>query len=523
MRACPLLALLSILASSTALRSADPPPSLPEAVRKAVAERKLTDSDNLADRRGRDLHREIGGDGGVLVGLEVGLSKWFDTEIPYAVRPIYREGSREWTGAAAGSFKSTEVFRTVRATAKEGYAVGGLWIRSGPGLDRICLHYFRIKDGQLDANDNYASNWLGNSDGGSETYLDGGGKPVAGLLAETNRDQARGIGLVYARVSVPKPVTAVPPPTDAPAAVKVGEKSNLERESEAQQRAEDDEAGAFGVFLLAIAVLVVGALVAALVFFVRMQSSPPRKQEYSPHPRRPRSPDAETVSDATPTPPPQHPAKPLQERPGLASRLEPYLLSSPGGAMPGLAKSEMPPFFLVRSTGKARFHRMTRIYVLPEEILVIDAGAGSDMNVAAGVTAAAVVGGGLIGGLIGSAVGTMFAEDQKARGEAMQQKLDRLSLPALLEWSTEPGNFRANVKDLVGIRIDPPSSSFWRNRGREIGTLRFRHMKRGEYTFEFLCGVELRGAVELLRRAAGSSVRVGDGWDEATASYIRDL
>src|SRR5262245_31696677 len=183
-------------------RAEDPaaPINLDDAVKKALAAKQLEDSDNLSPAvAGRASYREISSEGGVLVGLEVGLSKWFDGEIPYAIRPVYRVGGRDHVGAAAGNFSSPKVIRTVRVTAKDGYAVGGIWQRTGAGMDRLALLYMRVKDGHLDPADTYSSEWVGTSNGGSQTYTDGKGKPIVGLFADGSREQAKGIGFVYAK------------------------------------------------------------------------------------------------------------------------------------------------------------------------------------------------------------------------------------------------------------------------------------------------------------------------------------
>jgi hypothetical protein len=126
--------------------------------------------------------------------------------------------------------------------------------------------------------------------------------------------------------------------------------------------------------------------------------------------------------------------------------------------------------------------------------------------------------------MIGGAVGTMVADTQKAKGEAFQRKLDQLDLGGLLKWAGEAGNFRAKFPDVVGLSIDPPSRGMWRERTRGVGVFRFRHLQRGEFTFEFLIGAEIRGAIELIRRSAGgASLQVGNGWDEATAAYLVGL
>jgi hypothetical protein len=170
---------------------------------------------------------------------------------------------------------------------------------------------------------------------------------------------------------------------------------------------------------------------------------------------------------------------------------------------------------------------MARIYVTTSELLVIDCGPGADMNEAAGLAAAVMTGGGLVGALVGGAVGSMVADAGKAKGEAMQQRLNRLDLAGLLNAAAAAGNFRSRISDLVGVSIDPPTTSsslFTKKKpSRAVGTFRFRELKRGEYTFEFLSGAELRGAIELLRPVLGTGLRVGRGWDDVTAVYLQGL
>src|SRR5262249_12119593 len=145
-------------------------------------------------------------------------------------------------------------------------------------------------------------------------------------------------------------------------------------------------------------------------------------------PRRP--------SQSRPARPDPPAGEPLTERPALAARLEGYT-HAPTPA----TGTEPPPYFLVRATYGARANRMTRIYVHPGELLVIDAGRGADGNVTAGFVAAAATGGGLLGALIGTAVGEAAADFQKDQGQALQAALDRLDLPTLQEWAmTEAGN-----------------------------------------------------------------------------------
>jgi hypothetical protein len=117
----------------------------------------------------------------------------------------------------------------------------------------------------------------------------------------------------------------------------------------------------------------------------------------------------------------------------------------------------------------------------------------------------------------------MIADDERTGGEAFQQKLDRLNLESLLEWAKEEGNFRAPFADLVGVSIDAGGDSYRRDGARTIGRFRFRYLKRGEYSFEFLCPAEVRGGIELLKRVMSTDLHVGSGWDEVTARYLEGV
>src|SRR5262245_41018806 len=186
----------TVLLTAPALADDPTVPTLTGTVRDAVAARKVEDSDNLH----RVSFRDVASDGSVLVGVEVALSKWFDSEIPYAVRPVYRRGLLEWVGGSAGSFRSQQIVRLQRETATVGYAVGGIWIRTGAGMDRLCLNYFKLTDTGLDPSDHYTSPWVGTSDGGSDHYINGRGRPIVGLSADASREQVRSLGLAFAQV-----------------------------------------------------------------------------------------------------------------------------------------------------------------------------------------------------------------------------------------------------------------------------------------------------------------------------------
>jgi hypothetical protein len=511
------------LPAATPVRADGPTaPSLTDAVRNAVAERKVEDVSNMGDRAAWAGFRDVASDGDVLVGLDVGLARVGNADIPFAVRPVFRHGQREWAGRTAGALTARDVRREVRVMAKPGYAVGGMWVRSGAALDRICLVFFRIRDGGLDPTDSETSSWIGTSDGGNDHYIDGRGQPIVGLFAETQQGQARSLGVICAQVPPAKPKStepakaAEPPP---PAAEAGPHKSSLAEE--APKPADDDDDHSTALILLAVAAVVgIPAGLFGLAALTHKPKTPrvrPDGQRQRPKPRAPEpEPPAKDpqvqVAEAEPT------KDVAAERPELARRLEPYLPPAPIAAAVADAgrPADHPPFFTVRATYRSRFERMTRIYVVEGELLVIDGGPGGDVNDVAGLAAATASGGGVVGAIVGGAVGTIVADSAKAKGEALQMRLNRLDLAGVLAWADEGGNCRVRVPDLVGVCIDPPTG----RRVRGVGTFRFRDVKRGEFTFEFLSGAEIWVAVELLRRAIGPALHVGTGWDEATSVYL---
>lgn len=354
---------------------------------------------------------------------------------------------------------------------------------------------------------------------------------------------------VPAAVAGPEPKAAVPAP---PAAAEAAGPKKSKLEEEATPRDEDEDPTL--ILLLVLVCLMIGVPMG--IFALASMGKPSRQRrvdldddeddrpsrrrrdaEDNDRPRqhqrerdadndrarRPHSPAAEPPRPPAPEQPPQQAPARTTARPELARRLAGHVAPVAPAAAPVVEHGEAPPYFLVRATYRSRHERMTRIYIRTTEILVIDAGPGADLNVGAGLAAAALTGGGVIGAFVGGAVGGMVADALKAKGEAIQQRLNQLDLVGLLEAARTAGNLRAPLTGLVGVTIDPPSKSRRADRTSAVGTFRFRHLKGGEYTFEFLNGAELRGAVELLRRVLGPALHVGQGWDEATAVYLRGV
>ncbi|MFO0956052.1 MAG: trypsin-like peptidase domain-containing protein [Isosphaeraceae bacterium] len=131
--------------------------------------------------------------GGLLVGLELGLAKFFDNDVIHAVRPIYRAGEKESTGKQYG----TDLGRVVKVVARPGYAVGAIIIKTGLGLDGLSVIFMKVAKDRLDPSDSYESEWIGGPGGDAPEQLGGDGTAVVGIVAKTNKKDATGFGLIY--------------------------------------------------------------------------------------------------------------------------------------------------------------------------------------------------------------------------------------------------------------------------------------------------------------------------------------
>jgi hypothetical protein len=205
--------------------------SLGDAAREAVAARHVRDSELKGAREPRTPYRDLASDGGVLVGLELGLGGSPPAERVVAVRPVYRVGGRDRNGPPAGSFLSDEVARTVRLVARDGYAVAAVRVNAGRQVDGLAIRFARIDRAWLQTADAYESDWVGANADKSE-WLDGEGRPVVGLFARLDGDAVRGLGLTFAELPKPADPPAGPAPSPAPAAVaRPGRKLALEAEA----------------------------------------------------------------------------------------------------------------------------------------------------------------------------------------------------------------------------------------------------------------------------------------------------
>jgi hypothetical protein len=195
MRPLPLALLLAL----PGLAAADP---LGDTVRDAVAARRLRDSDLKGSGAALTPYRELAADGGILVGLEVGLGGTAPAERVAAIRPVYRVAGKTRPGTPAGHFLSDEVTRTVRLVARDGYAVGGLRVAAGRRIDGLAVRFYRVEETGLDSHDAYDSDWVGTTKADGRDLLDGQGRPAVGLFGRTEGDALLGLGLTFADLPV---------------------------------------------------------------------------------------------------------------------------------------------------------------------------------------------------------------------------------------------------------------------------------------------------------------------------------
>lgn len=102
-------------------------------------------------------YSEYRDDGAILIGFEIGLGKVPDTAVVTYLRPIWLTPTGERLGTAYGRTATG----TTTVKARDGYAVGGIWIKGGGAIEGLCLTFMRRGEKHLLADDAYLSAWYG--------------------------------------------------------------------------------------------------------------------------------------------------------------------------------------------------------------------------------------------------------------------------------------------------------------------------------------------------------------------------
>ncbi|MCE9567329.1 MAG: serine protease [Planctomycetes bacterium] len=139
------------------------------------------------------LFKDIAPEGGLLIGLEIGVGKFGKDDVIQAARPIYRTGGKETLGEQRG----TNLTRVTILKAKDGYAVGAVTYRFGLNFDGCSLTFMKVVDGKLDPKDSYESEWVGYVGIKKTAKLGGDGTPIVGLAGRATDKQLHGLGPLF--------------------------------------------------------------------------------------------------------------------------------------------------------------------------------------------------------------------------------------------------------------------------------------------------------------------------------------
>jgi hypothetical protein len=124
---------------------------------------------------------EVPPEGALLIGFELGLGKFINTDVIHSVRAIYRNDKGEFFGSVHG--KPTE--RMVTVKAKAGYVVATVGLNTHLLIDGMRLTFMRLKGKFLDADDSYQETVASISDKEGHPPL-GGGSLILGICGKAN-------------------------------------------------------------------------------------------------------------------------------------------------------------------------------------------------------------------------------------------------------------------------------------------------------------------------------------------------
>jgi hypothetical protein len=130
--------------------------------------------------------------GGYIVGFEIGRGGWFQFKVLGSITPIFATVKGEAPGRKRGKARGE------RLMAKDGYAVGGMYVRGGEVVNTVQVIFMKKNaDGlSLNPQDFYVSEWLGGEGGGKPKEINGKGHLIVGLTGEAG-DVVESLGLVY--------------------------------------------------------------------------------------------------------------------------------------------------------------------------------------------------------------------------------------------------------------------------------------------------------------------------------------
>jgi len=165
-------------------------------IRQAIKDKQVVKTKELGS--GNVPFKDMPARTAILSGFNVTYGNFAGNLTIRSIQPVYRTLDSTLLGAIHGypSAASRQVL------AKKGYAVGGITIKAGLGIDGFSATFMRIENGRLNPADSYTSEWTGGRGGGKETPLAGDGSVAVGIFGGVNNDrkltqaQLRSLGLL---------------------------------------------------------------------------------------------------------------------------------------------------------------------------------------------------------------------------------------------------------------------------------------------------------------------------------------
>jgi hypothetical protein len=173
-----------------------------------------------------------------------------------------------------------------------------------------------------------------------------------------------------------------------------------------------------------------------------------------------------------------------------------------------------PPYFTVAPiSGFLGNHRFYRVYILPDELLILDTGPDEGRHLVA--VGAAL--GGAIGGMIGGAI----AEARQSKAESIRRMLDGATFDELQLMAQDPGNFRVDTNEVIESSLDP--YGFWETLGaREghAGKLALR-LQDSKLKCRLPAFEDMLRAIRELPQVLGDRLAVNAVWDPRKQRFTR--
>ncbi len=171
--------------------------ALARRVRGMVAIRTAIDSNRIAATeivgKGESPWQDVPQEGGYIIGFETGKGGWYQFSVLGSLKPIFATARGPRDGEVRGKSGGNRVL------AKDGYAVGGLNVRSGDVVNCVQIVFMRINpDGaSLNPQDFYVTDWLGGEGGnGKPKEFNARGHMVVGVIG-SDGNVVESIGLIY--------------------------------------------------------------------------------------------------------------------------------------------------------------------------------------------------------------------------------------------------------------------------------------------------------------------------------------